>query len=654
MPGTYHAVLIGNSDFPEEPGLPPLRCPLNDVRGMAELLQSEQHGPYEVSLLENADHHIIHREIYRALKRADRDDRVLIYYAGHGKINDDDGSLYLASRDTVIEDLPASSVAIADVTKYMNNSASKQLILILDCCYSGAVDKLLSGSIHRGDAADQIASNFRGTGGSGSYVLTASTSLQRAEEREGDHHGLLTKHLLAGIREGKADRDDDGFVSMHELTLYVQDQVRAEGKQTPLCYTLREEDGGLVIARTGKAARSRKLAEVQDEIYAAASAHRASLRTVRCALSLLVPDPGAPPEDKAICTQFVDQIHAARLDSHSFTEILEDAPILLARLAGPFSALQHTLEQERDEARLDAHQARESLLEQTRLRQEADVELLSQRESFGEACKRIDELSATAEQLSHDLAAQTKKLAEDRRRAKEHDTELHEVRNSLADAGRQLQDTTEALEGLTKERDDLQQKLAAEAPRRERFATTLQKTRKQLTAEKQAREAADAEIQKIRKQIAASASPKEQIWRPTPAIRTALQKSAPTEQVVLAILQKFGPASDFYISPKIPVDKLLNAREKCGVDSGRKILALLDCTLFGSAKDCVLFDAQAIHWHDASGKGTLLYTDINSSSISAEGVTNLNAGGRKISIAGTSFEIAKLVTIVKELVALSR
>ncbi len=216
--------------------------------------------------------------------------------------------------------------------KFMNTSASRQLIFILDCCYSGAVDKLLSGSVFRGEIADQIAGNFRGAGGSGSYILTASTSLQRAEEREGDENGLLTKHLIAGIRDGRADRDDDGLISMHELTQYVQDQVRSEGRQTPLCYTLREEDGGIIIAKTGKAARARKLAELLAEIYATAAAHRASLRTVRSALTLLVPEPAASIEDKALCSQFVDRLHLAIRDSHQFIEVLEDAPAIVSRI----------------------------------------------------------------------------------------------------------------------------------------------------------------------------------------------------------------------------------------------------------------------------------------------------------------------------------
>ncbi len=109
MAGNFYAVLIGNREFPSEPGLPALRCPLNDVKGMAELLRAEQHGPYQVSVLEDEEHHVVHREIYRALKRAGREDRVLIYYAGHGKLSEDDGSLYLATRNTQLDYLPATS-----------------------------------------------------------------------------------------------------------------------------------------------------------------------------------------------------------------------------------------------------------------------------------------------------------------------------------------------------------------------------------------------------------------------------------------------------------------------------------------------------------------------------------------------------------------
>jgi hypothetical protein len=57
----------------------------------------------------------------------------------------------------------------------------------------------------------------RVSGGRGTYILTASTGLQVAQERESDGYGLLTKHIIHGVRQGAADLDRDGLITMDEL-----------------------------------------------------------------------------------------------------------------------------------------------------------------------------------------------------------------------------------------------------------------------------------------------------------------------------------------------------------------------------------------------------------------------------------------------------
>ena len=647
MPPTFHAVLIGNREFPNEPALPTLRCPLNDVRDMAELLKTEQHGPYQVTVLEDEAHHVIHRSIYSALKNAGREDRVLIYYAGHGKLSDDDGSLYLASHNTQVDYLPATSVAAADVMKFMNSSASKQLILILDCCYSGAVDKLLSGAVFRGEVADGIASNLRGAGGRGSYVLTASTSLQRAEEREGDTNGLLTKHLIAGIRDGRADRDDDGLISMHELTQYVQDQVRSEGRQTPLAYTLREEDGGIIIARTGKAARSRKLTELLDEIYAAAVARRASLRTVRSALTLLVPEPTATAEDKALSNQFVDQLHSARLDSHRFIEVLEDAPALASRLASLSINVQRRLDEERKEAQ---QQLRAALDAQQNLR-DRHTELSERYEYIKDLVAVSDKVASEfaalkqtrdEEQLVHqstqaklqgDLAAQKELLAAERRRTKEQEAEIHSLQNLIAEANA-------AIEKLTHQANQERSKNAALKDAAE--AASIQAEIAQAAPEQQRQR--DAIAEKSR-QPGGPFHVAEELEEDR-AILTNLD----TVRNVLAVLRKFTSAPALYIHPDIPSDKLANASAKCKVVSS-DILALLDNTVFGSAKDCLLFGDDRIYWHDVTHSGMLRYAEIDPASIRTNGASTLYVNGHLLHVStGSKDSSAVVATILKALV----
>ena len=54
-------------------------------------------------------------------------------------------------------------------------------------------------------------------------------------------------------------------------------------------------------------------------------------------------------------------------------------------------------------------------------------------------------------------------------------------------------------------------------------------------------------------------------------------------------LRPFGPVSSLYLTPNIPDKKLRNARKFREVPDEEEVLALLDCTVFGSASDSVLF-----------------------------------------------------------------
>jgi WD40 repeat protein len=242
-----YGVLIASSRFDHEPNLPALRCPENDVDGLYGIISSELYGDFDasdVSVVKNEPSYEVLRRLNQALKRAGKEDLVLIYYSGHGK-PDTAGRLHLATCDTVIESLESTSIPVERIKSFVDVSACNKVILILDCCYSGAAGD----AFFRGAAGDQLQHT---AGGRGIYILTASTKLQLAQEKEGDRYGLLTKHIITGIQGGNADRDRDGIITMDELYNYVHDKVLEESAQEPEKYSLRVR-GELIIARTGPA-----------------------------------------------------------------------------------------------------------------------------------------------------------------------------------------------------------------------------------------------------------------------------------------------------------------------------------------------------------------------------------------------------------------
>lgn len=260
MSESRYAVLIGNSDFPHEPKLASLRCPGNDVDGLNEILSSRSYGGFDnVIVLKNVPHHQAMVTMHEVFNQAEKDDLVLIYYSGHGK-QDLEGQLYLASADTLMRFLTVTSIPIEGIKKLIRNSRTNKIVLILDCCYSGAV----SGAFLRSDIdteLQRISKSSRGT-----YILTATTNFQTAVEREGDQYGLLTKHILEGIKSGGAARDD-GLVTMDTLYTYVYDKISSESPQEPTKYELNVRGSDLIISRTSRVSRDEWRKRVRRKLY---------------------------------------------------------------------------------------------------------------------------------------------------------------------------------------------------------------------------------------------------------------------------------------------------------------------------------------------------------------------------------------------------
>jgi tetratricopeptide (TPR) repeat protein len=64
------------------------------------------------------------------------------------------------------------------------------------------------------------------------------------------------------------------------------------------------------------------------------------------------------------------------------------------------------------------------------------------------------------------------------------------------------------------------------------------------------------------------------------------------------LFQQLGPATDYYTAPNIPARKLANARDSCALKPDDIVLALINCTFFGSAKNCILFtESSAVQFH---------------------------------------------------------
>ncbi|MBO3457449.1 SUMF1/EgtB/PvdO family nonheme iron enzyme [Aetokthonos hydrillicola Thurmond2011] len=232
------ALLIGVSEY--KPGLNPLPAAVKDVEAMRRVLLNSQMGNFAVeniTVLENPQPLEMQYAIYNLFANRQRDDLVLLYFSGHG-IKDESGRLYLASRETYKENgglVKPSAVEARQLHDNMNESRSERQVIILDCCFSGAIAK---GLTVKDDGKVDLQTQL---GGKGRAILTSSTSTQYSFAEEGSELSVYTRYLVEGIEKGAADQDGDGWITVDELHDYACGKVKeASPAMTPKFYPVEE------------------------------------------------------------------------------------------------------------------------------------------------------------------------------------------------------------------------------------------------------------------------------------------------------------------------------------------------------------------------------------------------------------------------------
>ncbi|HET6292221.1 MAG TPA: caspase family protein, partial [Kribbella sp.] len=260
--GRRLALLIASNRY-DDAGLRQLAAPPRDTESLAEVLADAEIAGFEVTTLINEPHHRVGAAIGEFYRTCRTDDLTLLYFSGHG-LKDENGRLYLAMSNTQRDSLLFTSLPAEQIDQAMDGSAGRRQVLILDCCYSGAFP---SGLRAKGDTDVHALERFRGRGRT---VLTASDSTQYSFEgnrvKGKAVQSVFTKHLVQGLRDGSADLDGDGEITLDELYNYTYDRVVAETPhQRPKKQA--EVEGRLVIARNVN--WSLPVAEVAAEATAA-------------------------------------------------------------------------------------------------------------------------------------------------------------------------------------------------------------------------------------------------------------------------------------------------------------------------------------------------------------------------------------------------
>ncbi|MDT7789014.1 MAG: molecular chaperone DnaK [Pseudonocardiales bacterium] len=243
-----------DSVFGELPGA------AQDAVALSEVLTRPEIGGFDVTVLQDAGSTKFRRAVESFFHDAARDDLLWLHISCHGMKNRDN-RLYLVGSDTENDYLAATGVDCTFVSDQVESCRSNQIVVFLDCCYSGAYSR---GLRTRGTESVDVAEAFEGRG---RVVITASNALQFSHEsvlssRDAAEPSIFTQAIVNGLRTGDADLDLDGSISVDELYEYIYREVRTRlPNQTPT-RSVSSAEGTLVLARNVRTASAQLPAEL--------------------------------------------------------------------------------------------------------------------------------------------------------------------------------------------------------------------------------------------------------------------------------------------------------------------------------------------------------------------------------------------------------
>jgi hypothetical protein len=202
---------------------------VRDARSVSGILKEQGFEVYEFY-----DHHATKSEIVRVIEdtiysRLTKADRVVFFFAGHGASRKSGSAArgYLVPYDA--SSLFSSFIPMASIQDWSTvMSLAIHQLFILDTCFGGLAGLRGSTALdpRMPDYLDAITTR------SSRQLLFAGGADQRVLDNGADGHSLFTGNFLKAVRDGLADQNGDGYITLTEIAGFVQ-VAASKPNQTP-------------------------------------------------------------------------------------------------------------------------------------------------------------------------------------------------------------------------------------------------------------------------------------------------------------------------------------------------------------------------------------------------------------------------------------
>jgi hypothetical protein len=174
----------------------------NDVKALASFL-SNSSANFDVAILIDPTISEMKTVLYETTQKCQSNDELLIFFSGHGR-RGRNRKLYLCGTDTNSESLVITGLPFDGLLDILREHSVKSLLIILDCCYSGAAESsfIIKSS---DDLLDEtVLDSFVG----GWTILTSTNSISTTTVSQDMELSPFTDAFLAACKLLQARRSD--------------------------------------------------------------------------------------------------------------------------------------------------------------------------------------------------------------------------------------------------------------------------------------------------------------------------------------------------------------------------------------------------------------------------------------------------------------
>ena len=215
----YYALIIGNNDYEK---LEDLDNAVNDATDLEQVLR-EKYG-FETTLLTDKKFDKTLNAIINFTKNRNKQDNILIFYAGHGQLEKKQKRGYWLPTDAgVTQD--SKWISNTNIKDLIGESDAKHILLIVDSCFSG--------SLMRGSGKDKSVEKLTATSikrlqvKKTRLVITSGGNEEVVDGIGGSKNSVFAEPLIRALKE------NTNVIRSIELFQTVQNYVINNANQTP-------------------------------------------------------------------------------------------------------------------------------------------------------------------------------------------------------------------------------------------------------------------------------------------------------------------------------------------------------------------------------------------------------------------------------------